>query len=100
MNINFKLWIENFDWAKDIAKSLPNLKLDLPTIKKTGRILTLEFRKNPILIRLNDGTELYLTIDQFKRIHKQPKVGNKLTVEFLQGDKKENSQIISIICED
>ena len=95
--MNFKLWLENFDWVKEINSQLPNWELDLPKITKKGKVIVLEMKKNPVHLRLDDGTNLYLTIDEFRRINKQPKIGDTLSVEFLN-TREPNMQISRIIC--
>ena len=52
MNMNFKLWLENFDWAKEISSQLPNWELDLPKITKKGKVIVLEMKKNPVPIQI------------------------------------------------
>ena len=95
---NKSICIEYFHWAKDISKQIPNLDLDLPSITKKSRIIFLSHKKNPIYIQLQDGSKLYFTIDQYKRINGKPEVGKDLEVKMqrMSHDKSnETSQIIS-----
>ena len=54
----------------------------LPQINKTAKISKIEMNKNPIQIYLRDGTVLYLSYYEFKRIKGQPQVGKTLSVDF------------------
>lgn len=75
--------IENyFSWTKDYM--LPNLDLDLPCIKKQGQIQILQYNKSPIFMQLSDGTKLFFTIDQFKRIDGKPEIGKILRYEMMR----------------
>lgn len=111
MNNNFKNYIElieciekhgmffvpeSFDWAKPIASSMPSLALDLPTVKKTARIEMVMDKKNPIYIQLSDGSRLYFSYDQFKRIEGKPERGKNLVVT-MQRRQDDNSEIPSKI---
>jgi hypothetical protein len=82
---------------------LPSLDMGIPSITRTGRVAFIERNKNPIFILLSDGTKLYLSWDQFKRIEGQePTVGRQMTVTFQRhpGDQSEmNSQIASCRCD-
>jgi len=71
---------ESFDWAKSYAQNLPKINLNLPTIQKQAKILILHQKNNPIFMKLSDGSQLYFTYDEFKRIHGQPRVG--ATMQF------------------
>lgn len=85
------------------------LKLDehlamkvLPSTTKKSEIKLIERNKNPIFILLADGTKLYLSWDEFKRIHgSEPEIGKTLTVSFqrLEHDRTSStSKINSIAC--
>lgn len=87
---------ENFSWAKDIASLLPKLNVDLPTIKKQSKIDLIMDKRNPIYIQLSDGSKLFFTHDEFKRIDGQPKVGKTMVV-FMQRHSKDNSELPSQI---
>lgn len=75
--------------------SLPN-STHIPSVKKTGKITTLETKKNPIYLRLSDGTEAYFTYDEYNRIHGVPALGKTMTL-VLQRHGKDNSLIPSKI---
>jgi hypothetical protein len=106
--INFKKYLnivenlpENFDWVKDFT--LPDLNLDLPCVEKRGKIQIIMDKTNPIYIGLSDGSKLFFTIDEFKRISGKPVIGKILTwkTQRLFGDKSEyQSKIISCKIED
>lgn len=73
---------EDFDWAK--SYTLPNLDLDLPTIEKKSKINIIMPNKNPIYIQLADGTKLFFTLDEFRRLNDEPKVGKMMIVKMLR----------------
>ena len=76
---------------------LPKLDLELPTTTKTGRISLLIKDKNPILLQLDDGTQLYFTLDQFRRISGTPALGRTISVAFqrMLSDRSKMPSIIS-----
>jgi hypothetical protein len=96
INLDFKLFLEQLD------RPLPTEELGLPSVKKTSTISFLERNKNPIFILLSDGTKIYLSWDEFKRIEgTEPVVGKKMTVVFQRNpaDRSEStSQIERLIC--
>jgi hypothetical protein len=73
---------ENFDWAKTISSMLPNINLDLPQIQKKSKIDFIIDKKNPIYIQLADGSKLFFTHDEFKRIEGKPERGKTLIVHM------------------
>jgi len=73
---------ENFDWAKSYV--LPNMNLDLPVIEKRAKIHIIIHKKNPIHIKLGDGTKLYFTHDEFRRIKGEPRVGKTMVIKMLR----------------
>lgn len=77
---------ESFSWAKQIV--LPDIDLSLPSLKKTSRIAILSDRTNPIYVQLEDGSKLFFSYDQFRRIQGSPAVGKTmiLTMQRLVGD--------------
>lgn len=88
-------------WITDIAKMLPQLNLELPKIKKSGSIAMVMQKQNPIYIELSDGTKLFFTLDQFRRIEEKPEVGKKMHVVFQRlGNDKSNmpSQLVQAVC--
>jgi len=56
--------------------------LGLPNITKTSQIRFIDEKKNPILVHLADGTELFFPLDAFKRIKGEPRVGKMMMVVF------------------
>lgn len=60
---------------------LPN-ELTIPSFERTGRITTLFLKKNPIYVRLSDGTEAHFTYDEYKRIQGTPELGKTMTIIF------------------
>jgi len=74
----------------------------LPSVTRTSTIRFIDKNKNPILVYLTDGTKLFFSWDEFKRIKGlEPKIGKKLTVVF-QRNEKDNSEspskINSVTC--
>lgn len=61
---------------------LPSTDMTLPSIEKTGRITYLMKKRNPIYVRLSDGTEANFTWDEYKRIEGEPAVGKTMTLIF------------------
>jgi len=61
---------------------LPSLDLGLPAVTKVGKIAILIKDKNPIMMQLEDGTQLFFSYDQFKRITGSPALGRTATVVF------------------
>lgn len=73
---------ENFSWAKSYV--LPNMDLDLPLITKKSKIHMVIKKKNPIHIQLIDGTKLFFTHDEYRRISPEPEVGKIMTVKMIR----------------
>jgi|688.fasta_scaffold00185_99 hypothetical protein len=73
---------ENFSWAKSFV--LPKIDLDLPVINKKSKIHMIIRKKNPIYIQLIDGTKLFFTHDEFRRIHGNPEIGKIMAVKMLR----------------
>lgn len=61
---------------------MPVNDLTIPSVERTGRIIALMLKKNPIYIRLSDGTECNFTYDEYKRIQGNPALGKVMTVMF------------------
>lgn len=88
---------EHFTWAKDISKSLPGINLDLPQVEKRAKIDLIMDKKNPIYIQLSDGSKLFFTYDEYKRIKGKPEKGKTMivTMQRLSNDSsKVPSQIV------
>jgi hypothetical protein len=62
--------------------SLPGNDLGLPSVQRSGRIDILIKDKNPIYVQLSDGSKLFFSLDEFKRIKGFPEVGRNMTVIF------------------
>ena len=61
---------------------LPTTDMTIPSVSKEGRITTLLLKKNPIYVRLSDGTEANFTYDEYKRIDGEPALGKVMTIIF------------------
>ena len=76
---------------------LPSTDLGLPSTEKTGRIVMLRAKKNPIYVRLSDGTEANFTWDEYNRIEGgQPAIGKVMTLIF-QRSPQDTSRMYSKI---
>lgn len=84
---------ENINWLNII---LPKIDLRLPEIENKSKIVILKDRINPIYIQLEDGSKLFFTIDEFKRIVGKPAVGKNLILK-MQRSKSDNSSSFSKI---
>lgn len=73
---------ESSAWIQSIANSLPKIQLDLPTIEKRSEIESIFDKNNPITIQLSDGSKLFFTYDEFKRIEGKPEHGKTMIVTF------------------
>ena len=71
---------------------VPQISIGLPTITKTGKISMLIRDKNPIMIQLDDGTRLFFSHDQYKRISGNPERNRHMTVVF-QRDPSDKSNL-------
>jgi len=74
-------------------------EFNVPHITKKGHILNIEYNKNPIRIKISDGTQLFLHIDDYKRLNKEPKKGDNISIEFQRNpeDISENPSKINKI---
>lgn len=61
---------------------MPSTDLTIPSVTKEGRITTLLLKKNPIYVRLSDGTEAYFSYDEWRRVQGQPALGKVMTITF------------------
>lgn len=65
-----------------IEKS-PAPNLTIPSIQREGKITVLLAKKNPIFVKLTDGTEAYFSYDEFKRIKgSEPTLGKTMRITF------------------
>lgn len=71
---------------------MPSTDFQIPQIRKEGRVVAMELRKNPIYIKLSDGTSAYFTHDEFRRIKGKPEIGAVMRLVFQRhpGDTTEN----------
>ena len=67
---------ENFNWVKDFI--LPQTDLGLPSIERKSTIMMVVDKVNPIYIQRKDGSKLFFTYDEFKRISGEPVIGKTL----------------------
>ena len=72
----------NQSMARSNQVGLPSTDMTLSSIEKTGRITTLLLKKNPIYIRLSDGTEARFTYDEYRKIQGEPALGKNMTLIF------------------
>ena len=77
----------NFLPSIDIVK-IPN---EIPTIKKESKILSVQKNQNPILVQLQDGTRLFFTLDEYRRISGGVPEPGKTMVVVMQRNPKDNS---------
>lgn len=72
----------------------------IPNVQKQGIVKNFQYKKNPISIELDDGTKIFMTLDQYKRIQGDlpiiPKY-TKLTIFFQRnpGDITLNTSQVS-----
>ena len=64
------------------AFDLPTTDLSIPSVERTGRINHLNMKKNPIYIRLSDGTEANFSHDEFRRIEGKPELNKTMKIIF------------------
>jgi hypothetical protein len=76
---------------------LSSTDLSIPEVSRSSTISNIIKNKNPILIELKDGTKLYLTLEQYKRINKVPEVGKRLTVVFQRNSSDQSEQPSKVI---
>lgn len=67
-------------WADGVR--LPNASLDLPTITKKSRIQIVAMKRNPIFVQLADGTQLFFSYHEFRRLVQRPEVGRLALVKM------------------
>lgn len=82
---------------------LPKGELEIPQIERTGRIVTLLDKRNPIFVKLSDGTEASFTYDEWRRIDGNPQLGKVMTIIFQRhpsDSTKNHSKIDKIIVRD
>lgn len=65
-----------------MADNMPTTDLSIPSVERTGRIQHINLKKNPIYVRLSDGTEAYFSYDEYRRIDGKPDLGKTMTIIF------------------
>lgn len=88
--------------SEDLGKygyGLPSTDLEVPNTTKCSIIKNIEKNKNPISVELSDGTKIYLSFDEYRRLKNLLSVGERLCVTFQRSptDQSNNpSKIIKI----
>lgn len=77
-------------------ENLPATDLQIPSVQKQGRITTLLVKKNPIYVRLSDGTEAHFSYDEYKRIQGEPALGKVMTITFQRHPQDSTNQYSKI----
>lgn len=79
-------WNDSFQNHRRSETMDQNLKiptdLTIPCIEKSGRIISIDKKQNPIMIKLSDGTQCLFTNREFRNITGNPTVGKLMTVRF------------------
>lgn len=70
--------------------------LEIPQLERTGTIISLLNKRNPIHVKLSDGTEVNFTYDEWQRVEGEPAVGKVMTIVF-QRHPADNSKFHSKI---
>lgn len=88
--------------APEISSMDYALLKDMPTQTVFSTISHITLNKNPIKIKLEDGTDIMLSYDQYKKISlssQEPKVGKKMKVVFQKNENvnfKKAYRIVSV----
>ena len=64
------------------AMNMPTTDLSIPSVERSGRIQHLNLKKNPIYIRLSDGTEAHFSHDEYRRIEGRPEMHKTMKITF------------------
>ncbi len=98
IELDFKSFVEHSDL---LSSAIALSQTILPSVQKTATIKFVERNKNPIFVLLSDGTKLYFSWDEFRRIKgPEPSPGKKMTVTFQRNEmdrSKEPSKINNIL---
>ncbi len=62
--------------------STSGVDISVPSVERIGKITHLMLKKNPIYVRLSDGTECNFSYDQFRKIQGNPEVGKTMSISF------------------
>lgn len=80
---------------------VPGVDLEIPSVTRKSKIRFMNDKKDPIEVRLMDGTAIYMTLDEFNRVNSRTKleVGREIKVTFQrrEGDgSPDPSKVVSI----
>ena len=80
----------------------PGVDLEIPGVSRRSKIRSVNEKKNPIEVRLMDGTALYLSLDEFNRINSRTRLepGREITVTFQRREddgSPDPSKIVSVV---
>lgn len=80
---------------------LPGVDLEVPSTTRRSKIKSVEKNRNPIRVSLMDGTTLFMTLDEFRRVDSRTKLepGRELAVTFQRRDDDSSdtpSKVISV----
>ena len=105
--MSFKNYVEIRDFVESYGSAImpggidhvaAHSQMGIPLVKKSGRIDVLITKKNPIYVQLSDGTKLFFSPDEYRRIRGKPGLGKTMTATFQRrtnDGSKQPSQIIS-----
>lgn len=90
--------------SEDLGKfgyGLPGVDLAIPHVTRRSTIRSVERNKNPIKVQLMDGTAIYLSVDEFRRVESRTKLepNREITVTFQRREddgSPEPSKVVSI----
>lgn len=82
MMIN-RTMLNEWNFREFLDAKTPNYGIGLPQVERTGAIKYIFDKKNPIRIVLSDGTNFYMTIDEFRRLPRKPNIGDQIKGTFL-----------------
>jgi hypothetical protein len=60
---------------------------EIPRVEKTGVVEVLLTKRNPIYMKLNDGTEAHFTYDEWNRMKDKPALGKTVSIIFQRSHK-------------
>jgi hypothetical protein len=85
--------------ADNIKSYFQAVNTVLPEITKQSKIIKLDKNRNPIIMHLADQTQLFFTIDQYKRIKGVPEIGKVARIAFQrnEGDSSQSPSKINYI---
>ena len=73
-----------------------NMALSIPSVEKTGKIVKLYNKRNPIYIRLSDGTEAHFSYDEYRKIDGNPEIGKTMKLVFQRHPENNLKQVSKI----